>query len=171
MSANILQNWVNYVFFFFCNGWSINWVVKRSNLHAVFIIELIYDGVYPKLTFSLVLNISFQVYCCFFTVKLPFYFPFSIYFSFFYISVTSIDIQKIKKTVDNLYVEKQKMEKEKNKKGGKGKTKARLRMEGDNVSETNTIFILLQLLIYKHFLQATITEYGYTDSYDYDDFM
>lgn len=63
------------------------------------------------------------------------------------------------------------MEKEKNKKGGKGKTKARLRMEGDNVSETNTIFILLQLLIYKHFLQATITEYGYTDSYDYDDFM
>lgn len=48
--------------------------------------------------------------------------------------VSSNDLQKIKKTVDNLYTEKQKIEKEKNKKG-KGKTKAKLRMEEDNVSE------------------------------------
>lgn len=48
--------------------------------------------------------------------------------------MSSNDLQKIKKTVDNLYTEKQKIEKEKNKKG-KGKTKAKLRMEEDNVSE------------------------------------
>lgn len=47
--------------------------------------------------------------------------------------MSSLDLQKIKRTVDNLYTEKQKMEKEKNKKG-KGKTKAKLRMEEDNVS-------------------------------------
>lgn len=52
----------------------------------------------------------------------------------FIFSVSSNDLQKIKKTVDNLYTEKQKIEKEKNKKG-KGKTKAKLRMEEDNVSE------------------------------------
>lgn len=54
---------------------------------------------------------------------------------FFLFIVTSTDLQKIKKTIDNIYVEKQKMEKEKSKKGagGKGKGKAKLRMEGDNV--------------------------------------
>lgn len=46
---------------------------------------------------------------------------------------SSSDLQKIKRTIDNLYTEKQKIEKEKNKKGGKGKTKAKLRMEEDNV--------------------------------------
>lgn len=46
---------------------------------------------------------------------------------------SSSDLQKIKRTIDSLYTEKQKMEKEKSKKGGKGKTKARLRMEEDNV--------------------------------------
>lgn len=50
--------------------------------------------------------------------------------------VTSSDLQKIKKTVDNLYAEKQKLEKEqKNKKGSKGKTKVNLRIESDNVSK------------------------------------
>lgn len=49
-------------------------------------------------------------------------------------SVNSSNLQKIKKTVDNLYVEKQKIEKEKSKKGGKGKSKASLRLEEDNVS-------------------------------------
>lgn len=43
-------------------------------------------------------------------------------------------MQKIKKTVDNLYTEKQKLEKEKSKKGAaKGKSKASLRMEGNKV--------------------------------------
>lgn len=47
--------------------------------------------------------------------------------------MTSNDIQKIKKTVDNLYSEKQKMEKEKSKKSGKGKGKASIRKIDDNV--------------------------------------
>lgn len=42
-------------------------------------------------------------------------------------------MQKIKKTVDTLYTEKQKMEKEKSKKGGKGKGKASIRKIDDNV--------------------------------------
>lgn len=64
--------------------------------------------------------------------------------------MTSADLLKIKRTVDNLYTEKQKIEKEKNKKG-KGKTKARLRIEGD---------------------AANIENYpGQYESYDYDDFM
>lgn len=49
-------------------------------------------------------------------------------------TVNSSDLQKVKRTIDNLYTEKQKMEKEKSKKGGKGKTKANLRLEKDNVS-------------------------------------
>lgn len=48
-------------------------------------------------------------------------------------TVGSSDLQKIKKTLDNLYTEKQKLDKEKNKKGGKGKTKASIRIESDNV--------------------------------------
>lgn len=47
----------------------------------------------------------------------------------------STELQKIKKTVDNLYTEKQKLEKEKSKKGAaKGKSKASLRMDGNKVS-------------------------------------
>lgn len=42
-------------------------------------------------------------------------------------------MQRIKKTIDTIYVEKQKMEKSKKGAGGKGKGKAKLRMEGDNV--------------------------------------
>lgn len=68
--------------------------------------------------------------------------------------VTSNDLQRIKKTIDNIYIEKQKIEKEKSKKGagGKGKGKAKLRMEGDNVrkiyykfgcAETNSIYLRL----------------------------
>lgn len=49
--------------------------------------------------------------------------------------MNSSDLQKIKKTVDNMYAEKQKLEKEqKNKKSNKGKTKVNLRIESDNVS-------------------------------------
>lgn len=54
--------------------------------------------------------------------------------------MNSSNLQKIKKTVDNLYVEKQKLEKEKSKKGGKGKSKASLRLEEDNVSFTIQVF-------------------------------
>lgn len=44
-------------------------------------------------------------------------------------------MQKIKKTIDNLYTEKQKLEKEKSKKGNaKGKGKASLRLEATGVS-------------------------------------
>lgn len=50
--------------------------------------------------------------------------------------VNSNDLQKIKKTVDNMYAEKQKFEKEqKNKKGNKGKSKVTLRIESDDVSK------------------------------------
>lgn len=48
-------------------------------------------------------------------------------------AVTSTDMQKIKKTVDTLYTEKQKMEKEKSKKATKGKGKASIRKIEDNV--------------------------------------
>lgn len=48
-------------------------------------------------------------------------------------AVSSIDIKKIKTSVDNLYVEKQKLEKEKLKKPKKGANKPKLRME-QNVS-------------------------------------
>ncbi|XP_031617895.1 eukaryotic translation initiation factor 3 subunit J [Contarinia nasturtii] len=66
------------------------------------------------------------------------------------VNLGSSDLQKIKKTVDNLYTEKQKLEKEKSKKGSKGKTKVNLRIETDN---------------------ANMKEYGTYESYDYDDFM
>jgi len=48
-------------------------------------------------------------------------------------SLTSTNIRKIKTTIDNLYLEKQKLEKgDKPKKGKGAKLKAKLRMEGDN---------------------------------------
>lgn len=60
-------------------------------------------------------------------------------------AVSSSDLQKIKRTIDNLYIEKQKMDKEKSKKGSKGKTKVNLRIETESVSSfTNpqsTIYI------------------------------
>lgn len=59
--------------------------------------------------------------------------------------MAATDLQKIKKTVDTLYTEKQKMEKEKTKKGAKGKTKASLRMESDNVCILVKIFFFLIL--------------------------
>jgi len=65
------------------------------------------------------------------------------------INLTSMDMQKIKKSVDTLYTEKQKMEKEKSKKGGKGKGKATIRKIDDN---------------------DNIKDYG-DDAFDYDDFM
>ncbi|KAG4076427.1 hypothetical protein HA402_005870 [Bradysia odoriphaga] len=64
-------------------------------------------------------------------------------------NLTSTDMQKIKKTVDTLYTEKQKMEKEKSKKGSKGKGKATIRKMEDS---------------------ENIKDYG-DDPYDYDDFM
>lgn len=53
----------------------------------------------------------------------------------FFFTVSSADIKRIKMSVDNLYIEKQKAEKnEKAKKPTKGKGKAKLKVEGDNVS-------------------------------------
>ncbi|CAH2235298.1 eukaryotic translation initiation factor 3 subunit J [Pararge aegeria] len=49
------------------------------------------------------------------------------------LQMPSADIKRIKLTVDNLYIEKQKVEKnEKSKKPNKGKGKAKLKVEGDN---------------------------------------
>lgn len=52
------------------------------------------------------------------------------------VSVNSFDMKKIKNTIDNLYLEKQKIEKGDKAKKNKGKGKAKLRMEGDNVSKS-----------------------------------
>ncbi|KAG7301722.1 hypothetical protein JYU34_014710, partial [Plutella xylostella] len=49
------------------------------------------------------------------------------------VQMHSADIKKVKLTVDNLYIEKQKAEKnDKSKKPNKGKGKAKLKVEGDN---------------------------------------
>lgn len=55
------------------------------------------------------------------------------YSSYYFISVSSIDIKRIKNSMDNLYIEKQKLEKEKTKKPKKT-NKPKLRMEA-NVSD------------------------------------
>ncbi|CAH0713107.1 unnamed protein product, partial [Brenthis ino] len=69
------------------------------------------------------------------------------------VQMASADIKRIKMTVDNLYIEKQKAEKnEKSKKPNKGKGKAKLKVEGDNA----------------HLNQYD--SYGNFDD-DYDDFM
>uniref|UniRef100_A0A6B2E7Q4 Eukaryotic translation initiation factor 3 subunit J n=1 Tax=Phlebotomus kandelakii TaxID=1109342 RepID=A0A6B2E7Q4_9DIPT len=64
--------------------------------------------------------------------------------------LTSNDLKKVKSTVDNLYTEKQKMEREKSKKG-KAKSRAKLRYDGDT--------------------QSKITDYGYEEYDEFDDFM
>ncbi|XP_013137529.1 PREDICTED: eukaryotic translation initiation factor 3 subunit J [Papilio polytes] len=69
------------------------------------------------------------------------------------VQMSSADIKRIKMTVDNLYIEKQKAEKsDKAKKPAKGKGKAKLKVEGDNA----------------HLNQYDA--YGNFDD-DYDDFM
>uniref|UniRef100_A0A0K8TQW0 Eukaryotic translation initiation factor 3 subunit J n=1 Tax=Tabanus bromius TaxID=304241 RepID=A0A0K8TQW0_TABBR len=71
-------------------------------------------------------------------------------------NLTAADLKKIKLTVENLHLEKQRMEKEKEKAKktiGKGKTKVKLRMEGENLKSNS------------------IGDYGYGFDDDYDDFM
>ncbi|GBP63647.1 Eukaryotic translation initiation factor 3 subunit J [Eumeta japonica] len=69
------------------------------------------------------------------------------------VQLSSGDIKRIKLSVDNIYIEKQKLEKnEKSKKPAKGKGKAKLKVEGDNA----------------HLNQYE--SYGNFDD-DYDDFM
>lgn len=51
-------------------------------------------------------------------------------------TVNSADIKKIRNTLDNLYLEKQKIEKGDKAKKNKGKGKAKLKMEGENVSSS-----------------------------------
>ncbi|GLV43439.1 eukaryotic translation initiation factor 3 subunit j [Carabus blaptoides fortunei] len=65
-------------------------------------------------------------------------------------SLSSADIKKLKTTIDNMYIEKQKAEKGDKAKKNKGKGKAKLRLEGDNTFQT---------------------EYSTYGDYDYDDFM
>lgn len=48
--------------------------------------------------------------------------------------VSSFDIKKIKTTIDNLYLEKQKIEKGDKVKKNKGKAKAKIKVEDANVS-------------------------------------
>lgn len=48
--------------------------------------------------------------------------------------VTSFDIKKIKTTIDNLYLEKQKIEKGDKARKSKGKAKAKIKVEDENVS-------------------------------------
>ncbi|CAH0551412.1 unnamed protein product [Brassicogethes aeneus] len=67
-------------------------------------------------------------------------------------TMTSLDIKKIKTTLDNLYLEKQKMEKGDKPKKSKGKGKARLKLEGDNEI-------------------TQVASYGNDYVDDYDDFM
>lgn len=69
------------------------------------------------------------------------------------VQMPSADIKRIKMTVDNLYIEKQKAEKsDKGKKPNKGKGKAKLKVEGDNAFLNN------------------FDSHGTFDA-DYDDFM
>lgn len=70
------------------------------------------------------------------------------------VHLQSSDMKRVKLTLDNLYLEKQKMEKEKTKKpSAKGKTKVKLRVEEEK--DVNV---------------KTIGDFGY-DYDDYDDFM
>ena len=63
--------------------------------------------------------------------------------------MNSGDIKKIKNTLDNLYLEKQKIEKgDKAKKKGKGK--AKLRLEGDNVSNSLNGIKMEIILVYTY---------------------
>jgi len=50
-------------------------------------------------------------------------------------TLNSFDLKKIKTTIDNLYLEKQKIEKGDKAKKSKGKGKAKLKMEGDNLNQ------------------------------------
>lgn len=50
--------------------------------------------------------------------------------------MSSFDIKKIKTTIDNLYLEKQKIEKGEKTKKSKGKAKAKIKVEDANVSIT-----------------------------------
>lgn len=64
-------------------------------------------------------------------------------------TLNSFDLKKIKTTIDNLYLEKQRIEKGDKSRKNKGKGKAKLKMDGDNLNQYS----------------------AYVDDYDYDDFM
>lgn len=53
----------------------------------------------------------------------------------FFILVPSVELKKLKTTVENLFIEKQKIEKGDKSKKNKGKGKAKLKIEGENVSK------------------------------------
>ncbi|KAF5291375.1 hypothetical protein FQA39_LY18945 [Lamprigera yunnana] len=64
-------------------------------------------------------------------------------------ALNSFDLKKIKMTIDNMYLEKQKIEKGDKLKKNKGKGKAKLKLDGDNLNQYS----------------------AFVDDYDYEDFM
>lgn len=72
-------------------------------------------------------------------------------------TMSSLDIKKVKNSLDNLFLEKQKIEKGDKAKKNKGKGKAKLHIEGDNVSiqsqVLNGFHVLLNNSTLPYFLQ------------------
>lgn len=81
--------------------------------------------------------------------------------------MTSFDIKKIKTTIDNLYLEKQKIEKGEKTRKTKGKAKAKIKVEDANVS------VAFSYVAAKLITMFTFQQYSaYVDNFDdYDDFM
>lgn len=69
---------------------------------------------------------------------------------YFYVSVNSNDLKKLKNTLENLALEKAKIEKGDKAKKNKGKGKAKLRVEGES---------------------AIVNEYSAYEADEFDDFM
>lgn len=81
--------------------------------------------------------------------------------------MTSFDIKKIKTTIDNLYLEKQKIEKGEKTRKTKGKAKAKIKVEDANVS-VDFSFVSREFISTFTFQQYS----AYVDNFDdYDDFM
>lgn len=83
------------------------------------------------------------------------------------VTLTSHDIKKIKTTIDNLYLEKQKIEKGDKVKKNKGKGKAKIKVEGDNVSISHAILQIEVKCVYLQQYSAYVDDYND----DFDDFM
>lgn len=83
------------------------------------------------------------------------------------IAVPSGDIKKIKTTIDNLYLEKQKIEKGEKAKKNKGKGKAKLKMDNENVSLLHNC----GLCKYDFISLQQFSAYVDDDYNDYHDFM
>lgn len=102
------------------------------------------------MSFPLLQRIYLEIYVSTVSVNFIFIFMTHNVTNYIYFVVNSFDLKKLKLTIDNMYMEKQKVEKGDKTKKSKGKGKAKLRMEGDN---------------------ALMNQYGAYDYDDYDDFM